>query len=240
MADRSVSLSIIDATVANFASTEVILFYNSTSSQDQTQTFIQHLSQGLEATLDAYPQWGGRLHRSSYSPKSLDHAQRYGRLVLTFGSDDDPGVYFTVVRTSTSLSDFVPSLRERLTDSKTWNATGLPAGNFTPKEKLSTDDLDDPSLSSIAVRVTIFACGGLAIALKFAHPLADAKCMSNFTKHWAAATSASITGGPTPPMTPVFNPQLLDDCAAGEIDGLAPYPMITKKARELPCHRFDW
>jgi hypothetical protein len=234
-AEKSVPLSIIDATVANFAPTEVVLFYDSPSNDDH----IEHLRQGLEVTLDAYPQWCGRLHRSNYDPGSRDHARRYGRLALTFGCASDPGVRFTVAKTVFRVSDIVPSSQERAR-LKTWNATSLPTSSFTPKEKLSTDDLDDPTLGSIAARVTTFACGGLALALKFAHPLADAHCMSYFMKDWAAATLAVSAGNSAPPMLPIFEPRLLDDCAAGDVDALAPDPQITNRARELPCNRFDW
>src|ERR1700753_42896 len=90
-AKQSVPLSIIDSTVANFAPTEVVLFYDPAPSRKPAQLLIKHLRQGLEITLDAYPQWCGRLHRSDYGPGSQGHTKRYGRLVLTFGSEDDPG-----------------------------------------------------------------------------------------------------------------------------------------------------
>jgi hypothetical protein len=239
---QSVPLSVIDATVANFAPTEVVLFYDSKSplSHEQTTAFIEKLQQGLAITLDAYPQWCGHLHRSNYDPRSQDHTKRYGRLVLTFGCNDDPGVRFTVAKTTFRLSDIVPSPQERTSHLKTWNAAKFPTSNFTPQDKVSTDDLDDITLSSVTARVTIFACGGIAIALKFAHPLADAKCMSYFMKDWAAATSAVYEISSVPSMFPVFDPQLLDDCAAGDVNVSTPDLQTIKQARELPCNRFDW
>jgi hypothetical protein len=43
-----------------------------------------------------------------------------------------------------------------------------------------------------------------------------------------------------PTLDPLFDPQMLDRAAAGNIDGLAADRELSKQARELPCHRYDW
>lgn len=43
-----------------------------------------------------------------------------------------------------------------------------------------------------------------------------------------------------PTLSPVFDPCLLDQKAAGDINASSPDASIQKKARELPMHRYDW
>jgi hypothetical protein len=43
-----------------------------------------------------------------------------------------------------------------------------------------------------------------------------------------------------PDLNPIFAPQLLDEAAAGSSDGFEPDLQILKKARSLPCHRYDY
>lgn len=45
---------------------------------------------------------------------------------------------------------------------------------------------------------------------------------------------------PSPILTPVFDPQLLDARATGDIDASTPDPGIQARARGLPTNRYDW
>jgi len=64
--------------------------------------------------------------------------------------------------------------------------------------------------------------------------------MSQFAKDWSLTSRALLSGEPLPALTPIFDPQLLDAFAAGNIDLSNPDPMIQKRARSLPTHRYDW
>jgi hypothetical protein len=234
-------LSIIDATAAEFSPCEAVILYNHDPHSPSLLT-PDHLRLTLQKTLDAYPQWCGRLHRSPYQPDTIsqNHTLRYGRLFLTYGGSDDPGVLFLVAKADRPLAELVPNGQERATSASTWNAADFPLAQLVSQTPLSTKDLNDPSLPSVIIQVTTFACGGIAIALKFAHPLSDAHCMALFARDWAAVSRALLAGTELPRLSPVFNPQLLDKHAAGDIDAPHPDPQIVARAQSLPIHRYDW
>jgi hypothetical protein len=233
-------LSIIDATVSSFAASEVILLYDAVSDESNANPpSVGQLQESLRITLGAYPQWCGRLRLSDYDSGSTDHLKRYGRCLLTYGGEDEPGVEFVVAKTGENLASLVPTAGERA-KSKTWDATEFPGRELVPATALSSHDLTNPQAPSLIVQLTTFGCGGHAIALKMSHPLADAHCLSYFARDWAAVTRALIANEPTPALTPLFDPQRLDKAAAGDIDAASPDPAILARARSLPCHRFDW
>lgn len=228
-------LSIIDATVANFSPSETILVFH-----DAISPF--KLRAALEETLNAYPQWCGSLSRNHYNPAATSSADRYGRLKLRYGTPGDPGVIFLVATVNQSLSSLVPDREERIKSKihAAWDASAFPSSRFSPKITLSTSNFDDSSLPSFAIQVTTFLGGGMAVALKFAHPLTDAHGMSFFMRDWASACQAIVTGSEMPTMTPIFDPQMLDRCAAGAINAIHADPKLVAKAHNLPCHRYDW
>lgn len=78
------------------------------------------------------------------------------------------------------------------------------------------------------------------IGIAIAHGLSDAQSMCIFAKDWASVNRALHSSSPLPTLSPVFNPQLLDSAAAGDIDGEAPDSLLVEEARKLPQHRFDW
>jgi hypothetical protein len=230
-----VPLSIIDATVANFSPSETVLLFDDAISPFKLQT-------ALEKTLDAYPQWCGTLSRNHHNPEAISSTERYGRLKLTYGRPEDPGVVFLFATANQSLSSLVPSREERINTKihAAWDASAFPSSRFSPKIPLSTSNFEDPSLPSLVIQVTTFLGGGMAVALKFAHPLTDAHGMSLFVQGWAAACRATTIETDLPTMKPIFEPQMLDRCAAGDINAPHADPKLIAQANALSCHRYDW
>lgn len=228
-------LSIIDATVANFSPSETVLVFDNAISPLK-------LRAALEKTLNAYPQWCGSLSRNHYDSNATSSADRYGRLKISYGTSRDPGVIFLVATANQSLSSLVPDREQRINFKvhAAWDASIFPSSRFSPKIALSTSNFEDSSLPSFAIQVTTFLGGGMAVALKFAHPLTDAHGMSHFVRDWAAACQAMAAGSAMPIMTPIFEPQMLDKCAAGDINAAHADPKLVTQAAALPCHRHDW
>ncbi|KAF2153029.1 hypothetical protein K461DRAFT_240356 [Myriangium duriaei CBS 260.36] len=220
-----VPLSIIDATVLNFSPSETVLLYDAVLSPEV-------MREALEETLDFYPQWCGRLRRN-------DKINRYGRLMLSYGHVEDPGVLFVVGETDVSLSTFLPTPIDRAQRLQAWDASSFPAKQLVPGDSLSTSNLDDPTLHSVTVQLTKFGCGGMAVGLKFAHPLTDAHAMSHFARDWAAMCRAIVIQSPLPQLFPVFDPQLLD-AHAGDVNALDSDPELIARAHALHSHRYDW
>ncbi|KAB2572407.1 Putrescine hydroxycinnamoyltransferase 1 [Lasiodiplodia theobromae] len=220
--ERTVPLSILDATVANFTPTETVLAYDAPA---PTPTF---LLEALQRVLDAYPQWCGSLHCLPF-----DAATRHGRLALTWGRPDDPGVVFVEARCDVALASVAPARVESELD---WDPSSFPAAQLVPSTPLAApaargDDGNAPPRPAVLVQVTSFTCGGLAIGLRLAHPLADAHALAHFVRDWAAAARSSL---PPPAPGPLFDPSLLDARAAAA----AAQPPGASAA--LPCNRFDW
>jgi hypothetical protein len=227
----------MDATVGAFGSTEVILLYDAT--ENNIVLNAQQLKDSLRVTMSSYPQWCGRLRLNNYDPASTSHLDRFGRFVITHGGDGEPGVEFVVAKTESILGELVPKAEDRAR-TRIWNATAFPGKELVPSTLLSQSNLDNPSAPSLIVQLTYFQCGGIALAVKLAHPLADAHCLSYFVRDWAAVTRALINGKLPPVLSPKFGPQGLDRMAAGDIDAKSPDPEVVRRARDLPCHRYDW
>lgn len=221
-------LSIIDATVIRFSPTAAIWLYEQTPSLDTLAT-------SLKVTLNAYPQWAGQLHRASYIPQG-DHTQRYGRLMLTYGEQTDPGIEYIIASSPHNLR----SLHIQTA------SDGCTMANFPSDELLSHttplalhNAIDFEGLPSVVVQVTTFSDGGAAIAVKMAHPIADAHTLLRFTHDWASVNKSTLANAPRPVLSPVFDPLLLDRAAAGDIDASHPDPAILLLSGKLPQHRYD-
>lgn len=221
-------LSIIDATVIRFSPTAATWIYKKTPPLDTLVT-------SLKETLNAYPQWAGQLHRASYIPRG-DHTQRYGRLMLTYGEQADPGIEYVVVSSPNTLHSLhIETGRD-----------GCTVADFPSEELLSYttplalhNAVDFEGLPSVVVQVTTFSDGGAAIAVKMAHPIADAQTLLRFTHDWASVNRSILANTPRPSLSPVFDPLLLDRAAAGDIDASRPDPTILLLSGKLPQHRYD-
>ncbi|KFZ11547.1 hypothetical protein V501_04719 [Pseudogymnoascus sp. VKM F-4519 (FW-2642)] len=227
----STPLSILDATVARFSSTGAVWLFCSPS---QSHTNLQS---SFVATLNDFPQWAGQLQWSPVRDGGL-HTERFGRPMVVYGCDSDPGVEWVVSKTEVILDSIVPSALERVAGNATWIATDFPQNIFLSDSKLALHNLVEyAGLPGMSVQITEFSCGGYAIAVKMAHSLADAQSLMVFIHQWAAACHGDAK---SPMDRPIFNPEQLDSHAAGDIDRDVADPSSVDTARLLPLHRFDW
>ncbi|KAK3372609.1 transferase [Podospora didyma] len=257
-------LSLLDATTANFALTNAIWLFPSSSSP--VSGLVDHLAQSLRQTLNAYPHFCGQCH----SIASLDggatdpetkailppHAQRFGRIYAHYGTTADPGVEFTVATCASTLDEIYPSTRTKT--KPVWHGAELLKA-FSPTSAIA-NTLDPPSPADdrditkiqplLAIQLTELACGGFILAAKAAHPIADIASLAHFVKNWAFISRSTLLAGcqtshelqqdPGPVPEPVFDPSLLDNLAAGDINSPLPDSDILPRAKEMPFHRYDW
>jgi hypothetical protein len=235
----TVPLSIIDSTVSGFARCAGIWYYDPPSSSDAV-ILVSHLRGSLSKTLNAYPQLCGRVHFATPKPNA-GHTNRYRRVHVTYNAPTDIGIPFVEATSPKKLIDFIPSTEIRKASIKAWDVSQLPSDELFPPTPLALSSGSTPrDAPNLIIQVTTFACGSTAIALEFTHCLADAHAMSVFVKDWAATNQALLKGEPLPTLYPVFDPQLLDSAAAGDIDAETPDPALQQQARSLPFHRYDW
>lgn len=232
----STSLSIFDNASANLNLCAAIWFF-SPPTGSVVPLSPSHFQETLSQTLNSYRQWCGRL---SHNPPSAitGHTKGFGRLWATYNTPSDLGISFLLAESSKTLSDYLPNTSGRTSTMKIWNAHELCSSELLPTTGLAIST--DTEAPNMIIQFTQFACGSTAIGIKLPHCLSDAMSMCQFAKDWARTSKAMINGDGPQTLTPVFNPQLLDSCAAGDIDAAEPDFEIQGKARELPQHRYDW
>lgn len=239
----STPLSILDATVARFPPTGAIwLFDSDTVKKGSTLSdTIDVLKSSFVTTLNSFPHWAGQLQWCPVRAGG-SHTERFGRPMVVYGHDFDPGVEWVISRQSGTLDSIVPTAVERAAGNATWIASDFPQEIFLSDTQLALYNLRDfEDLPGMSVQITTFACGSYAVAVKLAHILADAQALVVFVHQWAAASRAQHgASGKSLMDSPVFNPSELDTRAAGDIDADSADPPISETARSLPCHRFDW
>lgn len=252
--ERLVALSLLDATTANFSFTSALwLLERPAGGLGDDLSLLHHLRSSLSTALDFYPWWCGRLK----SVTSLDgtvedeparhlprHARRYGRVYTHYGvPDQDPGVEFIAATSSAALDDLYQTARPRATP--LWNQTGLSLNSFGPSTKIASAlEANEPIAGTrrplMAIQVTELACGGIALAVKGAHPLADITSLVRFVKDWASVSRSALDSN-SPKIEPVIlDPELLDSKAAGDINADEADATIIRQAESLPLHRYDW
>lgn len=239
---HKVPLSIMDATVARFASASGTWMYDPPKDANRNNAFsVDTLTLSLRKTLDAYPQWAGQLDWAPYNPNG-NHTKRLGRLILTYGESTDPGVALVIARSPQTLASIIPSKEERIANGGCYNAKYL--SKLVPMTDtvhlVLHNMIDTTGLPGLIVQITTFECGGVTLAVKFAHPFADAQTMIHFVKDWAAVNNALANQTPLPSLSPIFDPQLLDSSAAGDIDASEPDQNLLDVAKTLPLHLYDW
>ncbi|KAL4907958.1 hypothetical protein BDW74DRAFT_189310, partial [Aspergillus multicolor] len=253
----TIPLSILDAVVTNYAACAAVWFFNvpTSGSANGDLDWPSSLQQSLAVALSSFPQFAGTLRKITHVPDpdnygygDLDHTKRYGRLEVTFGAETDPGVEFSTARCESRLDEVVPDPAKRKSpDSRAWDLS-CPASHFLPDGNKVPFIGGSSSGPPVLIQVTEFKCGGVAIGIRIAHPLADAQALSVFMKRWSfehtilfgdISPDVAPKSHPEPP-SPIFDPQLLDSHAAGDINAASPDETILAKSRALPSIRHDW
>lgn len=243
--EKTTKLSIIDATVARFASCAAVWLYDANEALRDTSLLFENLEKSLRSTLDYYPHFAGQLRWATEDdPTDLTNPRTLGRPVVVYGTETDPGVKLILAAYERRLDEIVPSDEERKSGERVWNATDFPQDDLVPSCKLafSSNLAEFEGMPGVSVQVTTFACGGFAIGVKMTHCLSDAVCLIQFAKAWAEQSRALFSGLPGSEAIlltkPLFDPRLIDQHAGVCGDGLDADKI--KLARSLPMHRYDW
>lgn len=229
------ALSILDASVAKFASCSAIWFFDAASSADaRDPELFRNLELSFRETLNRWPHWSGQLRWAAETDHQIN-SRLDGRPVVTYGGKKDVGVDWTIASCDVDLASIIPSRYARSTTDKVWMATDLPR-ELQAASKLAFSTLAEyEGLPGVAAQLTAFKCGGWSVNVKLTHCLSDAHSLLTFMHAWAAQSS----GSESVLSQPVFDPTMLDR-QAGAISLEQPDPQMVARARDLPMHRFDW
>ncbi|ORY60100.1 transferase family protein [Pseudomassariella vexata] len=236
----STPLSILDSTCARFADTAPIWIFDPPSNGAVDDVFLDRLKSSFISTLNAFPQWAGQLHWAPLRPGG-NHTERFNRAMITYGNDADPGVGWGIIRHDITVESFVPDKAELLNGF--WAGDAFPQDALLPQNKIALYNLKDyEGLSCMLVQINLFECGGYAVGIRMAHPVADAQSMMVFVHQWAAECRGRLGAANSSSLfnEPIFDPPQLDLHAAGDIDADAADEGILVTARALPLNRFSW
>jgi hypothetical protein len=242
----STPLSILDATVARFSPTGAIWIFDQHQDLDQ-KTLIEHLRTSFIETLSKFPQWAGQLQWAPVKPKG-NHSERFNRPLIVYGTDTDPGVEWTVIEHAFRADEIAPTAEERASSTtrsqpSAWAGDAFNERLFISSSPLALANLRDyAGLPGMQVQISLLQEGGYVIGVKMAHCLADAQTLMVFMHQWAHSSKKQFGNQPETPLMgePVFDPALLDSCAAGGIDSPEPDQGLVRIARKLPLHRYSW
>jgi Transferase family len=163
---------------------------------------VEQLKRSLSDTLSSYRQWAGQLRRVPDDAR-FNKSEMCGRLSLEYGTPADPGVELVIAHCPHALSS--------LCTAQGWighvEASTIGPGDFSssslvPLAGQSIEQACDGQ-SCVLVQLTTFTCGGLAISLRIAHCLADARSMQYFMQDWAEVNRAMVAGTLIPALSPV-------------------------------------
>ncbi|KAL2783740.1 hypothetical protein BJX66DRAFT_317939 [Aspergillus keveii] len=248
--ETTTPLSILDATVTHYAPCAAIWFFDAPANKSTESNWSKHLKKSLEKTLSSFPHLAGELSIVKHIPDG-DHTERFGRLQITHGAPTDPGVEFSTARCALTLDVVVPTASQRKTaEVNAWNLS-CPVPTFFADALKLPFIIPGPQKRAppVLIRVTEFACGGISIGVLIAHCLADAQTLSVFMHRWSREHASLMKTEVSPSQfdvsstsqeQPLFNPQLLDTRAAGDIDAPMPDESILARSRSLPSTRYDW
>ncbi|KAI0478149.1 transferase [Xylaria cf. heliscus] len=243
-------LSIVDATVARFSTCGAIWFYDKIEGFNANDpVVVDRLESALSETLDDYPHYAGQLQWAKKEDvEGTDNPRYVGRPIITYGSSNDPGVELVIVKDDRELHTIVPSLAERSTSKRIWDASTLRQSEFLPDTNLAFSNLAEYiGLPGVSAQVTTFKCGGFAVSLKLTHCLSDATCLLQFIHSWADRSRRLFDAGGAETIVSqnarsraLFDPQILDAHANLNPQVTEPDTERIQRARSLPMHRFDW
>ncbi|CAI7581288.1 unnamed protein product [Penicillium glandicola] len=241
----STPLSILDATVARFVPAGAIWIFNQPADLDQ-KILIDNLRTSFIETLSKFPQWAGQLQWAPVNPEG-NHTERFNRPLIVYGTETDPGVEWTVIEHPLRANEIVPTAEERASGTASTKPGAWVGDDFNPELFISSNPLalsnlrDYVGLPGMQVQISLLQ-DGYVIGIKLAHCLADAQAVMVFVHLWAYNSKTQFGTQPESPLTgdPLFDPALLDSCAAGDIDSPEPDQTIVQTARQLPLHRYSW
>nr|XP_027103215.1 vinorine synthase-like [Coffea arabica] len=157
---RNLQLSLLDQIVPS-AYIPLIFFYNANQLQSSNKDhpkIAQILKQSLSNVLTQfYPLAGGLTSEIS----SVDC--------------NDSGALFVEAQVHTTLSEVTEKpIMEELKQ-------------FVPLESNSRNAMDKPKTVVLAVQITFFDCGGIAVGVQISHKIADGTSLVTFLNSWAAS-----------------------------------------------------
>ncbi|KAK5637316.1 hypothetical protein RRF57_013028 [Xylaria bambusicola] len=251
-ADRSKNititpLSILDATVVRFTDCGAIWFYDKADGVNANDlgTF-ERLESALSETLSEYPHFTGQLRWATKEDvKDSCNPRHFGRPVVTYGSERDPGMELIRVKYGRELDAIVPTMLERSTSKKIWDISSIRQSDFLPSTQLAFSKITEyADLPVAAAQLTAFKCGGFAVGIRITHCLSDAICLLHFIHTWAERSRwlhhTPKTAETSPALSALFNPGLLDAHANLGPGATEPDTGRLSRALGLPMHRFDW
>ena len=249
-------LSVLDTKCDTFGTTGIVWLYESDAHlPGGGDTFVPSMIRSLQVALSSFPWWCGSLYRcppegsvdpvwaeqvASHLPR---HCVRFGRLLLTYGAQSDPGVPLLLADCSLPLTAVAPTPAE-LAGMGAWRCQALLAGDLCKLEALQADTTAEEQSTAgtpcMMVQLTTFACGGRAVAIRIVHSLADLQAIATFVHHWTAVHhSLNNDTHCTDHTVPMFDPQALDRAAAGDINAAQPDEVLLKAAQSLPMEHWD-
>ncbi|KAK9072879.1 hypothetical protein SSX86_009314 [Deinandra increscens subsp. villosa] len=162
---KTYNLSVLDQIAINSHQPLVAFYPNLDQTCHDKITKTLELKNSLAKTLTQYYPFAGRVKKTE--PAYVDC--------------NDEGVTFIEATNDISLSDFLQQsehedLDPLFPDDLIW---------FDPHIRGDTEGVTCP----LAVQVTRFACGGVAVASTLFHKVGDGRTTFNFMNHWAAVTA---------------------------------------------------
>jgi hypothetical protein len=227
-------ISLVDSSVVNFGDCSAIWVFAQPRAGSAFE--CDHLREALRTALSQYFHFCGLLHLALYEPNRVQSQYRYGRIAVRTYSQDDPGVLLRFATTTSLVEDVVPSDRGQV-----WKRDAITYKALIPNDPLPAplSPTPDHTASPLQIQLTTFACGGIAIAARLHHALADAHTLIHFVRDLASTYRSLLYWKEIRPLSPIFAPELLNSRACN-IDAARPDTALIQKARALPFLRGDW